>query len=297
MYSGSSTERVTPSVLNDSGSLMTTALAELAERTRFPIVFGGFVAEDQVVVSHLLGNKQDTLRGLVVQTGWGLGGRALQERRPRLTNDYGASRTITHDYDRPVLAEGITTLFAIPVTVHGTVAAVLYGGLRTPLSIGGVSLDQAVTVARDLSTRLTVLSSPGMGSATTVVPTSAGSLLGTAQMEELRHVYAELRSITAQTADPELRAQMSAVETRIVALANGGHVTVIELDEALGQLTPRERDALSVVALGYTNASVGRTLGVTEATVKSYLNSAMHKLGASTRFEAVAIARRAGLLV
>lgn len=287
---------MTPTVLNDSGSLLTAALGDLAGRTRFPIVFGGFVDDERVVVSQLLGNKRDTLRGLVVQSGWGLGGRVLRERRPRLTNDYGASRAITHDYDRPVLAEGITTLFAIPVTVHGTVAAVLYGGLRTQLSIGGISLDQAVAVADGFSTRLADLGGPSEPSGLPAGLTSREETFSAAQIEELRGVYAELRGIAARTRDPDLRAQMDAVEARIAALVNGDQTTIQRGHEVKGQLTRRERDALSVVALGYSNASVGRTLGVTESTVKSYLNSAMHKLGATTRFEAVAIARRTGLL-
>ncbi|WP_432196152.1 response regulator transcription factor [Streptomyces sp. bgisy027] len=44
------------------------------------------------------------------------------------------------------------------------------------------------------------------------------------------------------------------------------------------------------------NAEVGRRLSLLPETVKSYLRSAMRKLGAGTRFEAVVAARRQGLL-
>jgi len=52
-------------------------------------------------------------------------------------------------------------------------------------------------------------------------------------------------------------------------------------------LAPRERDVLAQVALGCSNAEAGRKLSLLPETVKSYLRSALRKLGASTRFEAV----------
>jgi DNA-binding NarL/FixJ family response regulator len=62
------------------------------------------------------------------------------------------------------------------------------------------------------------------------------------------------------------------------------------------RLSPREVDVLSCAALGATNAEIAATLELKEGTVKSYLQSAMSKLDASTRHAAVATARRAGLL-
>ena len=48
--------------------------------------------------------------------------------------------------------------------------------------------------------------------------------------------------------------------------------------------------------LACTNAMVAERLGLRPETVKAYLRSAMRKLGAHTRGEAVSAARRAGLL-
>jgi DNA-binding CsgD family transcriptional regulator len=50
------------------------------------------------------------------------------------------------------------------------------------------------------------------------------------------------------------------------------------------------------VAAGATNAVAAERLGLRAETVKGYLRSAMRRLGAHTRTEAVAAARRAGLL-
>jgi DNA-binding CsgD family transcriptional regulator len=62
------------------------------------------------------------------------------------------------------------------------------------------------------------------------------------------------------------------------------------------RLTPRELDVLACVSVGTTNAAAGDRLGLRPETVKAYLRSAMRKLGAHTRLEAVVAARRAGLL-
>ena len=61
-------------------------------------------------------------------------------------------------------------------------------------------------------------------------------------------------------------------------------------------LTPREVEVLVIVAEGATNAAVASRLGLRPETVKAYLRAAMRKLGARTRGEAVAVARRAGVV-
>lgn len=273
-----------------------TALADLKERTGFPIVFGGFIEKEHIVVSQILGNRGDTLRGLTVRTGWGLGGRVLQEGRPRLTANYGQSRNITHEYDRPVLAEGITTLFATPVTVGHSVHAVLYGGLRTSLSMGGVSIDPAVAVARSLAAKLADTSGAARIASDDEDDPLHERISGSAILEEFRYLYAEVRSITAGLSDPILRAQLEAIQGRMAKITNGDmDIALTPLDRDR-RLTARESDVLSLVALGYTNAVVGDKIGVTESTVKSYMNSTMRKLGAATRYEAVAVARKLHLL-
>jgi DNA-binding NarL/FixJ family response regulator len=55
-------------------------------------------------------------------------------------------------------------------------------------------------------------------------------------------------------------------------------------------------DVLACVAAGATNGVAAERLGLRPETVKGYLRSAMRKLGAHTRWEAVVAARRVGLL-
>ena len=57
-------------------------------------------------------------------------------------------------------------------------------------------------------------------------------------------------------------------------------------------LTPRERDVLDYLCLGYTNIEVARACGSSPNTVRNQLARVFVKLGASTRSEAVALALR-----
>lgn len=61
-------------------------------------------------------------------------------------------------------------------------------------------------------------------------------------------------------------------------------------------LTAREYDVLRRAAMGETNPEIGAALGLARSTVKSYLQAAMHKLGARNRVEAIVRASEQGLL-
>jgi DNA-binding CsgD family transcriptional regulator/tetratricopeptide (TPR) repeat protein len=61
-------------------------------------------------------------------------------------------------------------------------------------------------------------------------------------------------------------------------------------------LTRREREVLALVAEGHTNRQIGEALFISEKTASVHVSRLLAKLGASTRGEAAAIARRSGLL-
>jgi DNA-binding NarL/FixJ family response regulator len=61
-------------------------------------------------------------------------------------------------------------------------------------------------------------------------------------------------------------------------------------------LSPRELQVLALVAVGHTNAEIGRELHIAEATVKTHLLRAFTKLDVSDRTAAVTVARNRGLL-
>lgn len=61
-------------------------------------------------------------------------------------------------------------------------------------------------------------------------------------------------------------------------------------------LTPRELQVVELLGRGCTNRQIGRTLGISDHTVRSHLQAAYRKLGAGHRSEAILFAQRAGLI-
>jgi two-component system NarL family response regulator len=72
----------------------------------------------------------------------------------------------------------------------------------------------------------------------------------------------------------------------------------MRLAERIGQsaLTPREIEVLTLASRGEKNKEIGAQLGITEGTVKGYINNILLKLQARDRTEAVAIAIRRGII-
>lgn len=62
-------------------------------------------------------------------------------------------------------------------------------------------------------------------------------------------------------------------------------------------LSPREVDAMTLLAMGYSRAQVAETLSISEHTLRVYIESARFKLGALNTTHAVARAMSRGLIV
>lgn len=279
-----------PTVLRDDATLVSHAVAELARRTHFPLAFGGLEHNGAVHVTTIVGARTRSIEGLVVRAERGLGGRALVERRPRMTLDYRTARSITHDYDRAILGEGIATLFAVPVLVRGHARGVLYCGSWAQAPVGDLEARPAFDVAGELGTELRVREEVDRRLST--MP-SGDNGLSVGVREEIRESYAQLRSIAATVGDDDVRRRLEELEARLAALTGDAPRSGEDADIHLSR---REIDVLACAAVGSTNGEIAASLHLRETTVKSYLASAMAKLDASTRHAAVARARRAGLL-
>ena len=65
---------------------------------------------------------------------------------------------------------------------------------------------------------------------------------------------------------------------------------------AAGDITPREREILALLARGLSNVAIGQRLYISAATVKFHVGNVMQKLGARRRAEAVYAASKLGLI-
>ncbi|WP_329454930.1 LuxR C-terminal-related transcriptional regulator [Streptomyces sp. NBC_01497] len=279
-----------------------SALVSLRRSARLPIAFGGLLHDPASLrLTELSGAATPALRGLLISSGHGVGGKAVALARPCGVADYALARHISHEYDTAVAAEGLRSVVAVPVIVGRRVRGVLYGALRTPLPIGDRVFDAAVTAARDVEQALVArdearrllarTAAPGGGPGTEP-PVQPAPAAGTGAWEEVRAAHGELRALAPRIADPVLREQLLAACARL----SGAAAAPPAAPARRVVLAPREVDVLACVAAGATNAAASAALGIRPETVKGYLCSAMRKLGAHTRLEAVVAARRAGAL-
>lgn len=279
----------------EDGPEIHRALTRLRDTTGLPLTFGGPVnAARQMQLSEFAGAIAGALRGVVLDFGLGLGGKVVALRRPLVVNDYVRTPGISHHYDHIITAEGLRAMVAAPVVVGRIVRGVLYGAVRNAAPLGDRLTQSVADAARDLEQTLVIKDALARclerldDHTTSERPTERSS----PQWELVREAYAELRVLAQDTGDELLRERMETVCTKLAAVG---------MDTAPGfmptpKLSARELDVLACVALGWTNAQVAADLGVRTETVKSYLRSAMSKLGSRSRREAVVTARRHGLL-
>jgi DNA-binding CsgD family transcriptional regulator len=265
----------------DDRELLHRAGRNLRTRGRFPIVFGGLRDERGIRVTATSGAATARLTTIVVSPGRGLGGRAWSAGQPQAVNDYARATGITHDFDPQILGEGIMGLAVAPVVVRDRVAGLLYAGYRTELRQAD-DLDvlghEASQMAQELLVRELVDERVAALRARDTL-TANGSV-----QADLSELFARLRQVAARTADPR-----TARELR----------DLLEFRPAAGEerrLTARQVDVLALVALGLTNDGIAASLGLSLPTVKGYLRSAMARLDARTRYQAVIEARRLGIL-
>ena len=64
----------------------------------------------------------------------------------------------------------------------------------------------------------------------------------------------------------------------------------------LGELTPREREVVALIALGLSNEEISRKIYISPSTAKTHATRAMTKLGARDRAQLVVFAYQAGLV-
>jgi DNA-binding NarL/FixJ family response regulator len=115
---------------------------------------------------------------------------------------------------------------------------------------------------------------------------ASGFLLKTSPPEEL---------ISAITVVARGAALLSPSVTRRVIARFARHAPALRPPETVAGLTDREHDVLRLLAQGMSNAEIGQTLFVSEATVKTHMSNLLAKLGLRDRVQAVIFAYEHGL--
>lgn len=279
----------------DEGPQIYGTVRRLRDATGLPLAFGGAVnAAQQVRLTEFAGANTGALRGVVLEAGRGLGGKVVALRRPIVVNDYVCSPAISHHYDRIIAAEGLRAMVAAPVVVRRNVRGVLYGAVRNNVLLGDRVIQSVLETARDLEQILAVQDELARRLDWLDEHAHDDQMREPAnpQWELVREAYAELRILAQEVGDDCLRQRVDLVCAKL--LAGGGAPN--SQSKRVPALSAREVDVLACVALGWTNAQAASDLRVRQETVKSYLRSAMRKLGCHSRLEAVVTARRYGLL-
>ena len=76
----------------------------------------------------------------------------------------------------------------------------------------------------------------------------------------------------------------------------GRKIRDMDLDAPVPELSPRERDVLTLLCLGRSRAAAAERLKISENTLRAYVDSARHKLGAMNTIHAVALALARGVI-
>jgi DNA-binding CsgD family transcriptional regulator len=255
--------------------LLPERLWRLQRATGVPVTFGGATRPSpggrQIVLTRLSGALGESLRGLTVDTGRGLGGVVLRDKAAQRVRDYASTSTITHEFDGIVVGqERLTSMLAIPVTVGGTVQAVLYGAVRESAPIGDRAVSAASAVAEQMARDV------------------ARQLADDEDGETGRRAaLAELATLIDDVPDPDLRARMARLCQALGGTCESPNAAV---------LAPREKDVLRIAAVGATNVEIAAQLGLSPQTVKAYMRAAMRKLGVHNRTAALHAARLAAAI-
>lgn len=239
---------------------------------------------DAVQVTAIRGGLTGTLDELVIERGAGLGGKALALMRPAAVSSYRHAAGITHAYDAQVLGEGIETLTAFPVVDGDVPRFVVYLGLRSRARVGDRWFDSVLPLVRELGAQLAAEGADGVAGVPS--PESSRAL----SRAELRAALHELSQLAELAGSPLVRQRLDRLRTRL-ALASAE-----ETPEPVAGLTRREIEVLGEISRGLTNRMAGANLGLVENTVKSYLKSAMRKLNAGNRVQAITAAKRLGVI-
>jgi DNA-binding NarL/FixJ family response regulator len=87
------------------------------------------------------------------------------------------------------------------------------------------------------------------------------------------------------------------VAARVLSAVADGARAAEPARRLLASLSDREREVVTLIGQGLSNAEIGNELHLSEATVKGYVSAVLGKIGAVNRVQAALVAFRGGLIV
>jgi DNA-binding CsgD family transcriptional regulator len=272
-----------------TGEGLARVLAAFRSAARMDMAFGGRVLPEsrRLEITELCGARTRSLANLVVRPGAGLGGKSLLLGRPVSVTSYQSAQGITHVYDHAVSQENLETVVALPIVVDNVPRMVLYLANRAQVGLGDRWFDSFAPLVRRLERDIAV-DDEVRRRLREVTDSRPGPECLT--RSDLRELSDELAAVAAEVDDAALRARIDLLRTRLTLSPAPipGRPGVV--------LAPREVDVLTQVALGRGDREAAEQLGLLPNTVKSYLKTAMRKLDANNRVQAITAAREAGLI-
>jgi len=154
-------------------------------------------------------------------------------------------------------------MLAIPINRDGVIIGVLYAGVRRPEYVG----DRGRTGLHNLA--------------------------------KLFAATLPLRAQPSELADDEKHAHSSVHDSAVLGCCKGkesGNGSTHRPVLLGGDLSDREKRILGLLSEGISTKEIASTEFLAVNTVRSYIQSALWKLGANSRLQAVAIARDVGLI-
>jgi DNA-binding NarL/FixJ family response regulator len=86
------------------------------------------------------------------------------------------------------------------------------------------------------------------------------------------------------------------VAARVLSAVADGERAAEPARRLLASLSDREREVVTLIGQGLSNAEIGNELHLSEATVKGYVSAVLGKIGAVNRVQAALVAYRGGLI-
>lgn len=265
------------------------AVQQVRQQSGLPVGFAGVVDGRSVRISDLAGNRTPSLFRLALAPDTGLGGRALALGRPVSVSDYANARAITHEYDAAVADEGLRAIVAVPISARGDVVAVIYAGARSAMHVGDRVVGSLVAIGRGIARDLEIEADEHRRVSELLV---AGERAAQSRRRsELREVLEALLHHAVGVSDPDLRTNLLHTCGRLRAAVDG--------EPAADQhplLSPRQREALELVAIGCSDAEIAQRLVLDLTAVRGAIRAVRRAFSVHSRQAAVSAARAAGVL-